>query len=141
MTDETLLGIVTRHVGACRVVGQWCTVHEALVPKALGVCESFGLACALGQTVADYEAEALAALLAAVAWHRERLADRISGPSLAEWAAAGQVRGFVVPGQDGGPMVCATHEGLPYTDEEQALLQAEDGDPDVVCAWAVRVAP
>jgi hypothetical protein len=142
VTEDRLLAIVTRHVGGCRIRGQWCLAHEALTPGPRSTaCETYAAALALGQAVADYESEALTALLAAVAWHRERLADRVSGPSLAEWVAAGVVRGFVVPAEDGEPMVCATHAGLPYTEDEAALIQAEDGDPDVVCAWAVRVAP
>jgi hypothetical protein len=118
--QDRVLAITTRHVGACRLAGRWCRTHQALAPGRLAVCEWFGDALSLAQAVAD------------------DMADRVSGPSLAEWAAAGQVRGFVVGPE---PIVCATHAGIPYTEAEEALIEAEDGDRGVVCAWIVRVAP
>jgi hypothetical protein len=102
-------------------------------------------------STAEDEALANAALLLALATMRARcdrlkadrdalaqaLADHVSGPSLAEWVAAGMVRGYVV----GDGMVCSTHDGIPYTEDEAEAIAAEDGDPDVVCAWVIRVAP
>jgi hypothetical protein len=52
-----------------------------------------------------------------------------------EWLKFGRDMGWV------GPVVCYVHDAPELTDEEQEIVDGEDGDMDAICVFIMRLMP